>query len=174
MRGGKGEWGRNRVRVFPDPKTGLFQIEWRKNGRRLSRSLRQRKNDKELDPVRRRLLRLLAANGSNQRTASLAIGRNAAYLHQFINRGTPKVLAEDDREILAEHLGCRPELLRHDRSVRLEARPKRPPPSGTYSAPKGYSVVPEADVRPAAGAGAWNGDLQETRDAWLFVTTQVP
>ena len=35
-----GEWGRNRVRVFPDPKTGLFQIEWRENGRRLSRSLR--------------------------------------------------------------------------------------------------------------------------------------
>ena len=22
-----GEWGRNRVRVFPDPKTGLIQIE---------------------------------------------------------------------------------------------------------------------------------------------------
>ena len=36
---GAGEWGRNRVRVFPDPKTGLFQIEWRENGRRLSRSL---------------------------------------------------------------------------------------------------------------------------------------
>ncbi len=32
---GAGEWGRNRVRVFPDPKTGLFQIEWRDNGRRL-------------------------------------------------------------------------------------------------------------------------------------------
>ncbi|MDE0359359.1 MAG: tyrosine-type recombinase/integrase [Gammaproteobacteria bacterium] len=37
-----GERGRNRVRVFPDPKTGLFQIEWRNNGRRLSRSLRHR------------------------------------------------------------------------------------------------------------------------------------
>ena len=37
-----GEWGRNRVRVFPDPKTGLFQIEWRENGRRLSRSLKHR------------------------------------------------------------------------------------------------------------------------------------
>ena len=37
-----GEWGRNRVRVFPDPKTGLLQIEWRENGRRLSRSLKQR------------------------------------------------------------------------------------------------------------------------------------
>ncbi len=37
-----GEWGRNRVRVFADPKTGLFQIEWRENGRRLSRSLQHR------------------------------------------------------------------------------------------------------------------------------------
>ena len=35
-----GEWGRNRVRVFPDPKTGMFQIEWRENGRRLTRSLK--------------------------------------------------------------------------------------------------------------------------------------
>ncbi|MDE0256841.1 MAG: site-specific integrase [Gammaproteobacteria bacterium] len=39
---GAGEWGRNRVRVFPDPKTGLFQLEWRENGRRLSRSLKHR------------------------------------------------------------------------------------------------------------------------------------
>ena len=37
-----GEWGRNRVRVFPDPKTGMFQIEWRENGRKLSRSLKHR------------------------------------------------------------------------------------------------------------------------------------
>ena len=35
-----GEWGRNRVRVFADPKTGLFQIEWREDGRRLRRSLK--------------------------------------------------------------------------------------------------------------------------------------
>ena len=39
---GAGEWGRNRVRIFPDPKTGLFQIEWRENGRRLTRSLGHR------------------------------------------------------------------------------------------------------------------------------------
>ena len=39
---GAGEWGRNRVRVFPDPKTGLFQIEWRENGRRLTQSLKHR------------------------------------------------------------------------------------------------------------------------------------
>ena len=28
--------------MFPDPKTDLFQIEWRENGRRLSRSLKHR------------------------------------------------------------------------------------------------------------------------------------
>ena len=37
-----GEWGRNRVRVFPDPRTGIIQVEWRENGRRLTRSLRHR------------------------------------------------------------------------------------------------------------------------------------
>ncbi|MDE2772999.1 MAG: site-specific integrase [Gemmatimonadota bacterium] len=39
---GAGEWGRNRVRLFPDPKTDLLQIEWRENGRRLTRSLKHR------------------------------------------------------------------------------------------------------------------------------------
>ena len=34
--------GGNRVRIFPDPKTGMFQIEWRGNGRRLTRSLKHR------------------------------------------------------------------------------------------------------------------------------------
>ena len=37
-----GERGRNRVRVFPDPKTGILQIEWRENARRLTRSLKHR------------------------------------------------------------------------------------------------------------------------------------
>ncbi|MDE2679517.1 MAG: site-specific integrase [Gemmatimonadota bacterium] len=37
-----GEWGRNRVRVFPDPKTGMIQVEWREDGRRLCRSLKHR------------------------------------------------------------------------------------------------------------------------------------
>ena len=37
-----GERGRNRVRVFPDSKTGIYQMEWRENGRRLGRSLKHR------------------------------------------------------------------------------------------------------------------------------------
>ncbi len=42
----------------------------------------------------------MADSRTNLRTASLAIERNASYLHQFIHRGTPRVLAEDDREAL--------------------------------------------------------------------------
>ena len=37
-----GEWGRNRVRVFPDSKTGLLQVGWREQGRRRSKSLGHR------------------------------------------------------------------------------------------------------------------------------------
>ena len=41
-----GERGRNRVRVFPDSKTGIYQMEWRENGRRLGRSLKHRDRER--------------------------------------------------------------------------------------------------------------------------------
>ena len=41
-----GEWGRNRVRVFPDPRTGIMQVQWLEDGRRLTRSLRHRDWDR--------------------------------------------------------------------------------------------------------------------------------
>ena len=117
--------------------------------------------------MRRRLLRLMAESRTNLRTASLAIERNASYLHQFIHRGTPRVLAEDDREALAEHLGCNPDLLRHERSARRRGRPK-PAPVAPHVAPRGYSAVPEIDVRASAGPGAWNEELDQTKETWLF------
>ncbi len=117
---------------------------------------RYERNDDQLDPVRRRLLGLLAENRSNLRTASLAIGRNPAYLHQFVHRGSPRVLAEGDREALAEHLGCSPNLLE---------RPTRP---GSFAVPLGYSAVPEIDVHASAGPGAWNDDPERHKDMWLF------
>ncbi|MCZ0934969.1 MAG: peptidase S24 [Gemmatimonadetes bacterium] len=127
----------------------------------------KRRNAEQLDPVRRRLLRLVAESRTNLRTASLTIERNAAYLHQFIHRGTPRVLAEDDREALAEHLGCSPDLLKHNRSARRATRPKRSPLT-PHAAPRGYSAVPEIDVRASAGPGAWSDDIEQTRDMWLF------
>ena len=128
---------------------------------------RRKKDADQLDPVRRRLLRMVADSSTNLRTASLAIERNSSYLHQFIHRGTPKVLAEDDREALAEHLGCNPDLLRHDRRLTRRARPK-PAPASPYAAPRGYSAVPVIDVRASAGPGAWNDKFEEAKETWLF------
>ena len=54
-----------------------------------------------LDPIRLRILKLVDQRGSNLKQVSLALGKNAAYAHQYIYRGTPKVLPEDVREALA-------------------------------------------------------------------------
>ena len=77
------------------------------------------------------------------------------------------MLAEDDREALAKHLGCSPDLLRHDRSAGVGCVGIRRR-LGPYAAPKGYSVVPEIDVRVAAGAGVWNDEPEEIKESWLF------
>lgn len=121
-----------------------------------------------MDPVRRRILGLVAESRSNLRMASHAIGKNASYLHQFINRGTPRVLAEHDRIALAEHLGCSSDELRHDRSPQGEVRPRAP-----LAVPRGYSAVPEIDVRAAAGPGAWNDEAERTRATWIVADPYI-
>ncbi len=125
---------------------------------------------KNLDPVRRRILELLSESRSNLRMASVAIGRNAAYLHQFIHRDTPRVLAEHDREALAVHLGCQPEELKHAQVPPRRPRPKplAPKPKAKRAAPRGYVAIPEIDVRAAAGSGAWNDESEQTKRMWLF------
>ena len=53
-----------------------------------------------LDPVRIRLLKLIQTRDTDLKKVSVALGKNAAYIHQFIYRGTPKVLPEDVREVV--------------------------------------------------------------------------
>ncbi|WP_375403769.1 helix-turn-helix transcriptional regulator [uncultured Sphingomonas sp.] len=50
-------------------------------------------------------MRAAAAGGLSLATLSGAIGRNPAYLHQFVTRGSPRLLAEGDRRTLAAMLG---------------------------------------------------------------------
>lgn len=45
------------------------------------------------------------ARGESLASLSRLIGRNAAYLQQFVTRGTPRRLAESDRRKLARYLG---------------------------------------------------------------------
>ena len=126
-----------------------------------------RYDDAELDPVRRRILELLPDSQTNMRQASIAIGRDPAYMYQFIHRGTPRILAERDREALAEHLRCRPEELRHDLLPPRRA-PSRERKTGQRAAPKGFVVVPEIDVRAATGPGGWKEEPEQTKEPWLL------
>ena len=68
----------------------------------------------KLDPVRRTLIQLIALRDppTDLKKASLAIGRNHAYLQQFIQRGTPRRLPEEVRHALAAYLGVTESALR--------------------------------------------------------------
>lgn len=54
---------------------------------------------------RERLLELSREKGSSLARLSEMIGRNPTYLQQFIRKGSPRKLEEDDRRILAEFFG---------------------------------------------------------------------
>ena len=56
------------------------------------------------DP-RERLLELSAERGVSLAQLSALIGRNAAYLQQFVRKGSPRKLEEGDRATLARFFG---------------------------------------------------------------------
>lgn len=57
------------------------------------------------ETVAETLERLAAAQGVSLSELSRMIGRNLAYLQQFVRRGTPRRLAERDRQLLAQFFG---------------------------------------------------------------------
>jgi hypothetical protein len=57
----------------------------------------------DLDRPRLLLLELIAQHNTDLKKVSDAIGRNHAYLHQYIRQGKPRNLPEDARERLAKH-----------------------------------------------------------------------
>ena len=58
-----------------------------------------------LDPARARLMVLAAACGVSLAALSGLIGRNASYLQQFVRKGSPRKLEENDRRTLARFFG---------------------------------------------------------------------
>ena len=109
----------------------------------------------ERDPVRETVRRLLRQNGIAMREASLAMGRNASYLQQFLTRGSPATLRRRDRVVLAGLLDCSPS----------DLWPADPPegevPAGSEAvSSSGSSLVsvPEIEVAVAAGGGAITQD----------------
>jgi Predicted transcriptional regulator len=59
----------------------------------------------ESDPVRARLLGLADERGVSLAALSRMIGKNASYLQQFVRKGSPRKLEENDRGKLARFFG---------------------------------------------------------------------
>ena len=102
------------------------------------------------DPVRKALAEQLRRNDLSMKHASIAIGRNPAYLHQYLTRGYPSVLGFRDSETLAELLGCDAEALRHKTvppRKPVKRKPRASPPPGAPHCP-----IPEVAVEAVTGA----------------------
>lgn len=134
------------------------------------------------DPVRARLAELIAHRDppTDLKRASLACGKNHAYLHQFVHRGTPRRLPEDVRYALASHLGVDQSVLRDLAPLPAPLDPHPNPPNvrgggRTSSADDDQIAVPElrtsnltqgADpVEPEEGAARWSFPLGWVRHA---------
>ncbi len=133
----------------------------------------------DLDPTRLRVMKLIQERGTDLKNASIAIGRNAAYLHQYITRGTPKVLPEDAREALATLLGVPDSELRPppERDVRLpavlESPDVTPPRRRARALMDGFAAIAELDVRASAGPGALNEGLEDAKATWMFSEAMI-
>jgi hypothetical protein len=63
------------------------------------------------DTVRATLERLIQTSGDGYAALSRLIGRNPAYIQQYLRRGVPRRLSENDRMGLARHFGVSETLL---------------------------------------------------------------
>jgi phage repressor protein C with HTH and peptisase S24 domain len=91
---------------------------------------------------------------------SIGIGKNHAYIQQYLERGKPISLPEDVREMLAPVLGVTPDELRDTAQVKVTA---------TVPAPSTRIPAASADRIPVMGVGeggsdgwqVWNGEVIE-------------
>ncbi|MDR7058636.1 MULTISPECIES: S24 family peptidase [unclassified Sphingopyxis] len=100
--------------------------------------------DFDQDP-RTALDRLLAERGLDYARISQVIGRNPAYIQQYIKRGSPRRLAEQDRARIAAYLGVSEAML--GGPVQRVATPVR-------ARGPGMILVPKLAIGASAGAGA--------------------
>jgi phage repressor protein C with HTH and peptisase S24 domain len=99
---------------------------------------------------RARLLELAQARGVSLAALSELVGRNPSYLQQFIRKGSPRKLEEQDRATLARFFGIGEEELRETQDNSYAKPPKRRE-SGEWV------EVPRLDLGASAGPGAVPG-----------------
>ena len=102
------------------------------------------------DP-RARLLELSQSRGVSLSALSDLLGRNPSYLQQFIRKGSPRKLEEQDRAKLAQFFGVGEEELRGAQENSY-AKPPKPRESGDWV------DVPRLDLGASAGPGRVAGN----------------
>jgi len=100
-----------------------------------------------LDPPRARLLALSQERGVSLAGLSELLGRNPSYLQQFIRKGSPRKLEEQDRATLARFFGVAEAELREPQEKSYVA-----PPIERESGE--WIEVPRLDLGASAGPGA--------------------
>ncbi len=91
--------------------------------------------------ARKRLAALITAHSSDMSALSVMLGRNIAYIQQYLKRGSPKILPERERTMLAQYFAVDP--------VELGA-----PAEKTGAA--ALKLVPRLAIGASAGSGALN------------------
>ncbi len=124
------------------------------------------------DTVREKIRDLLWRRGLSMREASVAIGRNHAYVYRFVELGKPRALAARDAEALAELLGCEPGELRHAKVPPRKRWSRKPQPAPDPPVPASTGV-PEVDVEASAGPGALAGEFVRERARWQLPEAMV-
>ncbi|AEG50533.1 putative phage repressor [Sphingobium chlorophenolicum L-1] len=100
------------------------------------------------------LERLIAERGDSYSDLSRLLNRNPAYIQQFIKRGTPRKLDEEDRRILARYFGVAEDMLGGS-TVRGTA------PVKGRSLPS-VITVPRLSLGASAGPGSLDEDERAT------------
>ena len=106
----------------------------------------------EAGDARDNLDRLIRERGETYGAISRLIGRNAAYIQQFVKRGSPRKLDEADRQLLARYFAV-DEALLGGAPARSRARhlPSEPGPARLIT-------VPRLMLGASAGAGSLDED----------------
>lgn len=118
------------------------------------------------------LERLMNERGDSSVALSRLLGRNAAYVQQFIKRGVPRKLDEEDRRTLARYYGVSEAVLGGPVGAPAVATPAGRQRSGLIS-------IPQMSVGASAGPGSLpDNERVEARfgfdAAWLRRLTTTP
>lgn len=116
---------------------------------------------------RERLLELARRQGSSLASLSEMIGRNPTYLQQFIRKGSPRKLEEQDRRVLAGFFGVNEAELGSGTAGGAGVEEKSYTPRARMPLDAAWIDVPRLAVAASAGPGATVAE-EEPFDAFRF------